>query len=69
MSRPQHIEDAISRAYRIESLLRILSMAVDGEQISGTTFTLSGGGAILDTAADMVGELAEALEVFCGCRP
>ncbi len=63
MSRPAHIEAAIDRAYRIESLLRVLSLAVDGEQVSGTRLAFSGGGSILDMAADMAGELVEGLEI------
>jgi hypothetical protein len=63
MSRPEHIEAAIDQAYRLESLLRVMSMAVDGEQVSGTTLALSGGGSILDMAADMAGQLVEGLEL------
>ncbi len=63
MTQHSHVEAAIAQAYRVESLLRILSMAVDGEQASGTTLALSGGGSIIDMAADMAGEIIEGLEV------
>lgn len=63
MTRPAHIEDAIARAYKLESLLRILSLATDGEQVSNTTFEKSGGGSILDMGADLAGEIVEGLEI------
>jgi hypothetical protein len=53
----------IERAYQLESLLRVLSLAADGEQIAGKTFNASGGGNILDMAADMAGELVNQLEL------
>lgn len=52
----------INKAYNLESLLRILSLATDGEQIAGKSFEHCGGGAILDMAADMAGAIVEALE-------
>ena len=53
----------IDRAYKLESLLRILTLATDGEQIAGKTFGHCGGGAVLEMAADMAGEIVSALEI------
>ena len=53
----------IDRAYRLESLLRILTLATDGEQIAGKTFEHCGGGIVLQMAADMAGEIVSALEI------
>lgn len=52
----------IDRAYQLESLLRILALATDGEETSGKTFHQSGGGAILEMAAEMAGEIVNSLE-------
>jgi hypothetical protein len=54
---------AIELAFHLESLLRVLSLAAEGEQIAGKTFNASGGGNILDMAADMAGELVNQLEL------
>jgi len=62
MTQPAYVETAINHAYKLESLLRVLSMAVDGEQISGKTFEYVGGGSILDMAADLAGEIVNGLE-------
>ena len=53
----------IELAYKLESLLRILSLATDGEQIAGKTFEQCGGGAMIDMAADMAGEIVISLEL------
>lgn len=58
-----HVECAIDQAYKLSSLLRVLSLAVDGEQIAGTTFAFNGGGSIIDMAANMAGEIVENLEL------
>lgn len=63
MKCPAYIEAAIDRAYRLESLLRIMSLAVDGEQISDATFSKAGGGSLIDLAAEMAGEISAGLEV------
>lgn len=63
MTRPAHVEGAILRAYRLESLLRVMSLATDGEQISNVTFEKSGGGEIINLAAEMAGEIIEGLEL------
>jgi hypothetical protein len=55
-------QTAIALAYQLESLLRILALATDGEQIAGRTFEGSGGGAVLELAADIAGKIVEALE-------
>lgn len=63
MSAPAHVQEAIDRAYKLESLLRVASLAIDGEQIAGAgRFERSGGGSILDMAANMAGEIVEGLE-------
>ncbi len=49
-------------AYKLESLLRILSLATDGEQIAGKTFEECGGGAVIDMAVDLAGQIITALE-------
>ena len=53
----------IELAYKLESLLRILSLATDGEQIAGKIFEQCGGGAMIDMAADMAGEIIISLEL------
>lgn len=55
-------QDAVNRAYKLESLLRILSLATDGEQIAGKTFEQCGGGAVIDIAIELAGELVVHLE-------
>jgi hypothetical protein len=54
----------VDRAHDLYSLLRVLSLAVDGEQIAGLTFNASGGGRLLDMAAglafDILGDLERA---------
>lgn len=63
MSKPDHIEAAVDRAYKLESLLRVASLAMDGEQIAGAgRLEHIGGGAVLDMAADMAREIVEGLE-------
>jgi hypothetical protein len=52
----------VEQAYLLESLLRVLSLATDGEQIAGKTFEFCGGGSVLDMAADMAGAIVDALE-------
>ncbi|WP_323006974.1 hypothetical protein [Pseudorhodobacter sp.] len=52
----------IERAYALVSLLQILSLATDGEQIAGKTFELSGGGKVLDMAAEMAFDILGELE-------
>lgn len=49
-------------AYKLRSLLQILSLAIDGEQIAGKTFEYCGGGSILDMAANMAGEIIDGIE-------
>lgn len=56
------MQDTIARTYKLESLLRVLSLATEGEQLAGKTFAKSGGGAVLDMAADLAGEITDALE-------
>lgn len=56
-------EATIERAAKLESLLRMVSLAMEGEQIAGAgQFEKSGGGAVLDMAADMAGQIVEGLE-------
>jgi hypothetical protein len=54
----------IGRVYDLVSLLRIASMAIDGEQNAGKSFEAVGGGNVLDMAAelafDILGELERA---------
>jgi hypothetical protein len=60
MTQPQ---TTIALAYRLGSLLRILSLAGDGQQVANKTLEQSGGGEIIDMAADMAGEIIEQLEL------
>lgn len=53
---------ASNKAYKLECLLRILSLASDGQQVAGRSFDQCGGGMVLDMAADMAGEIVEALD-------
>jgi hypothetical protein len=64
MTSPAYVEAAIGTAYRLESLLKILSLAADGERIAGVTFCDNGGGSVIDMAADMAGEIVEGLELW-----
>ena len=50
-------------AYKLESLLRILSLATDGEQIAGKTFEECGGGEVIDMAAELIGQIIAALDM------
>ncbi len=50
-------------AYDLLSLLRCLSLAMDGQELDGPrTLERSGGGEVLDLAADMAAELVDRLE-------
>jgi hypothetical protein len=60
MTRPKN---TIDLAYRLGNLLQILSLAADGQQITNTTLEHSGGGDIIDLAAEMAGEIIERLEL------
>lgn len=62
MSKTSIIEAAIENAYKLESLLRVLSLAVEGEQIAGQTFAHCGGGSVIDMAAEMAGGVIVDLE-------
>ncbi|MCF3595477.1 hypothetical protein LZG00_15905 [Rhodobacteraceae bacterium LMO-12] len=59
MTRPAHIEAAISRAYQIESLLRIASEAAVEDN---GDFGRLGGSTVLSLAADMAGDIVMGLE-------
>jgi len=64
MSRPDHIKDAIDRAYTLESLLRVAALAMEGEQVAGAgRFEHVGGGSVLAMAADIAAEIVTELEV------
>lgn len=56
-------QTAVNLAYKLESLLRLASLATDGEQIAGKTFEQCGGGAVLDLAAEMALKIITDLEV------
>lgn len=62
MSGSKQDHPALHRAYQLESLLRVLSRASDGAAISGVTFEQAGGGAVLDMAADLAGQIVNDLE-------
>ncbi|MBT54777.1 MAG: hypothetical protein CMF72_15425 [Mameliella sp.] len=63
MSAPDHVVAALDRASKLESLLRVLSLAMDGEQVAGAgRLDHVGGGAVLDMAADMAREIVAGLE-------
>lgn len=68
MSRPEYVEVAIDQANNLESLLRCLSLAVDGEQIAGITFSNSGGGSMIDLAAKMASEIVKGLEIGANAK-
>jgi len=57
----------VERTYDLVALLKVLSMAVDGEQISGNTLEHIGGGNVLDMAAELafgiLGDLERAEKV------
>ena len=62
MNHPDHIEAAIDRANKLEHLLRIMSMAIDGEQISATSFADNGGGSLIDMATSMARQIGDGLD-------
>ena len=53
---------ATDRAYDLHALLRVLSMALDGEENAAETLGHIGGGRVLDMAAEMAFELLADLE-------
>jgi hypothetical protein len=55
-------QQIVRLAYQLESLLRTLSLAVDGQQTAGMSFEECGGGAVLLMAGDMAGEIAASVE-------
>jgi hypothetical protein len=58
----------IARAYDLMSLLKVLSLAVDGEDVAAATLGHVGGGRVLDMAADMAAEILSDLEKHeAGC--
>lgn len=64
MKNPEYVEAAIANAYKLESLLRVMSLATDSTQInSRITFEKSGGGAVLEMASEMAGEIVETPEM------
>ncbi|KZX95341.1 MULTISPECIES: hypothetical protein [unclassified Sulfitobacter] len=63
MNHPDHIEAAIDRANTLENLLRIMSMAIEAEQISATSFADNGGGSLIDMAISMAREIINGLDV------
>lgn len=52
----------LNKAYDLESLLRVLGLAIDEEQICGKSLADMGGGPIMEMAADWAGEIVEHLE-------
>lgn len=61
--KPEQIESVIDRAYKLESLLRVAALAIEGEQVAGAgRFEHIGGGSVLSMAVDMAGEIVTGLE-------
>tara|TARA_R110002096_G_scaffold411631_1_gene611806 strand:+ start:439 stop:639 length:201 start_codon:yes stop_codon:yes gene_type:complete len=52
----------IDRAYDLVSLLKVLSLATDGEDVAAANLGHVGGGRVLDLAADMAFEILGELE-------
>jgi hypothetical protein len=46
-------------AYQLQCLMRVLSLAVQGQDAAGLSFEQCGGSTVLELAGDMAGELAE----------
>ena len=53
---------SVDKAYDLMSLLKVLSLAVDGEEISASTLGQIGGGRVLDMAAELSYEILADLE-------
>jgi len=53
--------NTIERAYMLESLLRVLSLAACSDQM-GRNLEQCGGGLVLDMAAEIAGEIVSDLE-------
>jgi hypothetical protein len=60
----ENIGSAADQAHKVESILRVMSMAIDGEQICATSFTENGGGSLIDLTIEMMGELIEKIHVL-----
>lgn len=60
MTRPEYIDAAIDRAYKLEAVLRIAS---DAAMEDNGQFGLMGGSTVLAMAADMAGEIVNGLEL------
>ncbi|WP_022705288.1 hypothetical protein [Pseudorhodobacter ferrugineus] len=52
----------IDRAYNLMSLLKVLSLAVDGEDVAAATLGHVGGGRVLDMAAELAFDILADLE-------
>lgn len=58
------IDTALDQAHTVESLLRVMSMAIDGEQICATSFADNGGGRLIDMSIQMMGDLIGKIEAL-----
>jgi hypothetical protein len=61
MSR-DYIATPLDQAQKVEAMLRIMSMAIDGEQICATSFADNGGGRLIDMMIELMGDLIKKVE-------
>tara|TARA_R110002072_G_scaffold4970_1_gene33751 strand:- start:131 stop:367 length:237 start_codon:yes stop_codon:yes gene_type:complete len=61
MSRDK-IEAALDQANKVESMLRVMSMAIEGEQICPTSFADNGGGVLIDIAIEAMRHLGTSID-------
>ena len=63
MSR-DYIATPLDQAQKVEAMLRVMSMAIDGEQICATSFADNGWGCLIDMAIETMCDLIEKIAVL-----
>ncbi|MGR3477400.1 hypothetical protein [Sulfitobacter sp.] len=58
------IATPLAQAEKVEAMLRVMSMAIDGEQICATSFADNGGGRLVDMMIEIMGDLIEKIEAL-----
>ncbi len=62
--RRDNITTPLYQAEKVEAMLRVISMAIDGEQICATSFADNCGGSLIDMMIEIMGDLIEKIEVM-----
>lgn len=58
------IDTALDQAHTVESILRVIWMAIEAEKICATSFADNGGGSLIDMTIGMMGDLIEKIETI-----